>query len=220
MPEGQSKWSHDFYDKVEPILLKDPLAYFLGSMEEGDIFVFKYPDAIKLAGHSCSAISGAYKITAKALNALYGSEIPVRGDIKVAVMGKPTDMAYGPISQVISFITGAAPVTGFAGLGRKFRRRNYLVFDEENFKYNTFIFQRIDNKKMVQVIYNPDLIPEDPRLGELAPLVLSGQATAEEIKEFRMSWQEKVRKVLLEDENIKGLFEIREITDYKFPEVQ
>lgn len=219
MPEGQSKWSQDFFDMVEPIKLKDPLAYFLGSMEEGELFVFRYADAVKLAGHSCPAVSGAYMITAKALSALYGNEIPVRGEIKVAIMGGPTDMAYGPMSQVISFITGAAPVTGFAGLGRRFRRRHMLIFDEKRFKYNIFIFQRMDNKKMVEVTYNSDLIPEDPRLEKLAPLVLSGQATVEEQNAFKKAWQEKVRKVLLEDNTIPGLFEVKEITDYKFPEV-
>ena len=135
MSEGQSKWGQDFFDMVDPLRLKDPLAYILGSMEEGELFVFKYADAVKLAGHSCPAISGAYKITARALSALYGNEIPVRGDIRVAVMGKATDLAYGPMSQVISLITGAAPVTGFAGLGRRFRRRDLLVFDGDHFEY-------------------------------------------------------------------------------------
>lgn len=218
MPEGQSKWSPDFFDLVETIRLKDPLAYILGSMDEGEVFVFKYADAVKLAGHSCPAVSGAYKVTAKALSALYGDEIPVRGGIKVAVMGKPTDMAYGPMSQVISLITGAAPITGFAGLGRKYGRRNLLVFDEENFKYNTFIFQRMDNKKTVEVTYNSDLVPEDPELGEFASLAISGQATEEEKVIFQRAWQAKVRRVLMEDKNIPGLFEVREITGYKFPE--
>ena len=219
MPEGQSNWSPDFFDLVETIKLKDPLAYILGSMDEGEVFVFKYADAVKLAGHSCPAVSGAYKITARALSALYGDEIPMRGEIKVAVMGKATDMAYGPMSQVISLITGAAPITGFAGLGRKYGRRNLLVFDEENFKYNTFIFQRMDNKKTVEVTYNSDLVPEDPELGEFASLAISGQATEEEKKIFQKAWQAKVRRVLLEDKNIPGLFEVREITGYKFPEV-
>jgi len=218
MSEGQSRWREDFYDLVEPIRLKDPLAYFLGSMEEGELFIFKYPDVIKLAGHSCPAVSGAYKITAKALAALYGNDVPIRGEIRVAIMGKPTDLAYGPMSQVISFITGAAPVTGFAGLGKRFRRRNLLVFDEENFRYNTFIFQRVDTRKMVEVSYNPDLLPEDPSLGRLASIVLSGQATEAEYEAFKKAWQEKVRKVLLEEENIPGLFEVKEITDYIFPE--
>ena len=220
MPEGQSNWSPDFFDLVETIKLKNPLAYILGAMDEGEEFVFKYADAVKLAGHSCPAVSGAYKITARALSALYGDEIPVRGEIKVAVMGKATDMAYGPMSQVISLITGAAPITGFAGLGRKYGRRNLLVFDEENFKYNTFIFQRMDNKKTVEVTYNSDLVPEDPELGEYASLAISGQAPEEEKKIFQKAWQAKVRRVLLEDNSIPGLFEVREITGYKFPEVR
>lgn len=217
MPEGQSKWSPGFYDEVEPIVLKDPLAYFLGAMEEGEVFIFKYPDAVKLAGHSCTAIGGAYKITQKALKALYGEEIPVRGEIKVSVMGGPKDMAYGPMSQVISFITGAAPATGFAGLAGRFRRQNLLLFDREHIQYNTFIFMRLDTGKMVEVRYNPDLIPEDPDLGRLAPLVIRGRASEEDIKRFKELWQDKVRKVLLEEDKIPGLIEIREISDYQFP---
>lgn len=218
MSEGQSKWGQDFFDMVEPLRLKDPLAYILGSMEEGELFVFKYPDAVKLAGHSCPAISGAYKITARALSALYGNEIPVRGDIRVAVMGKATDLAYGPMSQVISLITGAAPVTGFAGLGRRFRRRDLLVFDGDHFEYNTFIFQRLDTEKTVSVTYNPDVVPEDPGLGELISLVLKGEATEEEHKAFKKAWQGKVRMILLEDNKLPGLFEVREVTDYRFPQ--
>ncbi len=219
MSEGQSKWGQDFFDIAEPIRLKDPLAYILGSMEEGELFLFKYPDAVKLAGHSCPAVSGAYKITAKALSELYGTEIPVRGEIRVAVKGKATDLAYGPMSQVISLITGAAPVTGFAGLGRRFRRRNLLVFDEEHFEYNTFIFQRIDTEKTVSITYNPDVVPEDPRLGELISLVLSGQASAEEHRAFKKAWQEKVRMILLEDDRLTGLFEMREVLASSFPDV-
>ena len=218
MSEGQSKWGQDFFDMVEPLRLKDPLAYILGSMEEGELLVFKYPDAVKLAGHSCPAISGAYKITARALSALYGNEIPVRGDIRVAVMGKATDLAYGPMSQVISLITGAAPVTGFAGLGRRFRRRDLLVFDGDHFEYNTFIFQRLDTEKTVSVTYNPDVVPEDPGLGELISLVLKGEATEEEHKAFKKAWQGKVRMILLEDNKLPGLFELREVTDYRFPQ--
>ncbi len=218
MPEGQSKWGQEFFDLVEPISLKDPLSYILGSMEEGELLVFKYPDVVKLAGHSCPAISGAYKITARALSALYGNEIPVRGDIRVAVMGKATDLAYGPMSQVISLITGAAPVTGFAGLGRRFRRRDLLVFDGDHFEYNTFIFQRLDTEKTVSVTYNPDVVPEDPGLGELISLVLTGEATEDEHKAFKKAWQGKVRMILLEDNKLPGLFEVREVTDYRFPQ--
>src|SRR3990167_5997205 len=107
MSEGQSNWKQNFFDKAESIVLTDPLAWTLGATEKDGQIVFKYADAVKLAGHSCAAVSGAYKITAKALKALYGKDTPVRGNIKVTIKGGATDLAYGPMSQVISFITGA-----------------------------------------------------------------------------------------------------------------
>ncbi len=218
MAEGQSKWLQDFFDKAEQIKLKDPLAVVLGAMAEEAVFVFKYPDAVKLAGHSCPAVAGAYMITLKALKALYGNEMPVRGEIKVAVMGGPLDMAYGPISQVISLITGAATITGFGGLGGRFARRNKLVFDEEHGEFNAFIFQRTDNNKTVKVVYNPGVIQSDERMSDLMPLVVSGTASKEEHKAFIDMWQGKVKKVLLEADKIEGLFEITEVKDYKFPQ--
>ncbi|MFZ3065631.1 MAG: hypothetical protein WA277_10165 [Nitrospirota bacterium] len=216
MAEGQSKWLQDFFDKAEQIKLKDPLAVTLGAMSEDEVFVFKYPDAVKLAGHSCPAVAGAYMITLKALKALYGNEIPVRGEIRVAVLGGPLDMAYGPISQVISFITGAAPITGFGGLGGKFIRRNKLVFDEEHGEFNAFIFQRTDNNKTVKVAYNPSSIPADERMSDLMPLVVSGTASKDEHKAFIDMWQGKVKKVLLEADKFEGVFEVTEVKDYKF----
>lgn len=206
MSEGQSKWKQDFFDAVEPIVLKDPLAYMLGAMKEGALFIFKYADAVKLAGHSCAAVSGAYKVTAKALKLLYGDETPIRGEVKVVIKGKPTDLAYGPMSQVISFITGAAPVTGFRGLGGKFNRQDLLIFDEENFEYNTFIFQRLDNRKGIKITYDTSVLPQNPRMGELMAGVLSGWASREEHEEFIKLWQGNVRKILLEDDKYPGLF--------------
>ena len=212
MPEGQSNWKQDFFDKAQEIKLKDPLSYVLGAMDEGELMVFKYADAAKMAGHSCAAVSGAYMITAKALKHLYGNEAPVRGDIRVTIKGKPSDLAYGPMSQVISLITGAATETGFHGLGGgKFGRYNLLTFDEENFEFNTFIFERADTGKKVKVVYNPQALPEDPRMGEVAGPTMMGSASKEVAEEFFSLWQGKVRKILLEDENYPGLFEVTEI---------
>lgn len=79
----QTRWKHPFYEDVEPIRLKEPLAEFLGAIEESEEFVFTCADAVKLAGHSCPAVSGAYKITQKALKVLYGDKIPIRGQNSV-----------------------------------------------------------------------------------------------------------------------------------------
>ncbi len=208
MPEGQSKWKQDFFDDVEEVRLKDPLSVVLGAMDEDEAMVFKYADAVKLAGHSCAAVSGAYKMTLLALKELYGGETPVRGDIRVTIKGKPTDLAYGPMSQVIAFITGAAPETGFHGLGGRYKRHNMMVFDRDNFEFNTFIFERVDTGKAVKIVYNPQALPEDPRMGDVAGLTISGAASSEEREEFFSLWQGKVRKILLETEDFPGLFEV------------
>jgi hypothetical protein len=70
------------------------LSYALGSQKQGSPFVFNYTDAVKLAGHSCPAVSGAFKLTQKALKALYGEETPVRGGVRVLIKGGPEHNAY------------------------------------------------------------------------------------------------------------------------------
>jgi hypothetical protein len=217
MKDKETKWRQRFFDEVEPIRLKDPLSYVLGSQNEGAPFVFRYTDAVKLAGHSCPAVSGAYKLTQKALKALYGSELPVRGGIRVLIKGGAEQLAYGPQSQVISLITGAAGASGYKGLGRLFSRNKKLVFDSEDFRFNTFIFQREDTGKTVKVVYNPDKVPEDPEMVRLKPLVLGGAASEEEKERFIAIWQGKVKKILLEDGLYPGLFEIEELKDFRFP---
>lgn len=210
MAEGQSNWSQDFFEEAPEMRLKDPLAYILGAMEADGVLVYKYADVVKMAGHSCISVAGAYMVTVKALKALYPEGLPVRGDISVAIKGGPTDLAYGPMAQVISLITGAAGETGFAGLGRRFGRQNKMVFDRNDPQYNTFIFRREDNGKAVKVIYNPQGLPQNPLMGSLMPLVVNGRASKEERDQFVSMWQGNVRKVLLEPDNIAGLFTLEE----------
>src|SRR4030067_558445 len=108
MSKNTTIWKQDFFKDVEPIRLMEPLAHILGAQEQGEPFVINYPDAGLVAGHSCPAVSGSYRLTQKALKALYGEEMPVRGQIKVLIKGGPADLAYGPQSHVISLITGVA----------------------------------------------------------------------------------------------------------------
>ncbi|MBI1912263.1 MAG: hypothetical protein HYS21_09705 [Deltaproteobacteria bacterium] len=212
-----TKWRQDFFEQVEPIKLVEPLAYILGAQDEGEPFVFNYKDAVLVAGHSCPAVSGAYKVTQKGLKALYGNELPVRGEIRVLIKGGPTDLAYGPQSHVISLITGAAGVTGFKGLGGNYGRNNKLFFDSNDVQFNTFIFQREDNGKAVQVTYNPQALSGDPRMNDLIPLVLRGIASKEQKDLFISLWQGNVRKILLEDDRFPGLFEVQELSNFEIP---
>jgi len=201
-----TKWKQPFYDDVEPIKLREPLAEFLGAIDEGAEFIFTYTDAVRLAGHSCPAVSGAYKITQKALEALYGNDIPIRGEINVRVLGSVDNGANGPISQVISLVTGAAPETGFGGLGDKFVRKNALTFDERNEEPNAFVFTRTDNNKSVKITYHPEKIPQDSGMHTLFTKCIAGTATKKQQEEFKRAWQERVRIVLFEE--AKGLFEV------------
>lgn len=211
MSEGQSKWKQNFYEDAPEIKLKDPLAYVLGAMEQDELMVFKYPDVVKLAGHSCSAVSGAYIITYIALKHLYGEDVPVRGNIRVTIKGAPDDLAYGPMSQVITFITGASNVTGFKGLGRFFGRRNLLIFDNSNPEINTFIFERIDNSMKIKITYDPSVIAQSQRIPELLPKLLLNQASDDEREEFISLWQGNVKKILIDREKIPGMFVIESL---------
>ena len=69
-----------FFADIPPITLRDPLAELLGAAENG-LIEYHFADAVKLAGHSCPTVAGAWLMTVRALRALYGDETPVRGNI-------------------------------------------------------------------------------------------------------------------------------------------
>ena len=213
MAEGQTKFNKDFFDQVEPIKMKDPLAVALGAMDKDEPFIYRYEDAVKTAGHSCPAVSGAYRLTQTALKHLYGDEIPSRGDIKVTFRGGIEYKVNGPISQVVTLITGAAGESGFHGLGGgRFNRNNLLTFDANSEApagaICSAVFERIDNGKSVEVSYNNSMLSGNPKMGELMPLAVSGTGTDEEIKEFGILWHDRVKMVLLGD--YEGMFVIKE----------
>ncbi|GJQ57220.1 MAG: hypothetical protein D8M57_16880 [Candidatus Scalindua sp. AMX11] len=213
MSEGQTKFNRAFFDEVEPIKLKDPLAVALGAMDKEEVFVYKYGDAVKTAGHSCPAVSGAYRLTQIALKRLYGDETPVRGEITVTFRGAIEYKVNGPISQVVTLITGAAAENGFHGLGGgKFNRHNLLTFDEGSQPpagaICSAIFTRTDNDKSVEVSYTNSMLPVNPKMGELMPLSVSGTGTKEQIEEFGKLWHERIKMVLMDD--LEGMFVVKE----------
>ena len=214
-----TRWSQGFFDEIEPIKTRDPLSYILGAQADEEPSYFYYTDAVKMAGHSCPAVSGAFRITQLALCALYGSdETPTRGEIRVLIKGGARDLAYGPQAQVISLITGASGETGFKGLGGRFGRNDRLKFDALDPQFCTYIFQREDTGKTVKVVYNPSALGTDSAMGPLMPLVLNGTATKEQKKLFTTLWQGKVRSILLENDKYPGLFTVEEMEDFVYPE--
>ncbi len=210
----QTKFNKSFFDAVEPIKIKDPLAIALGAMDKNEAFIFAYTDAVKFAGHSCPAVSGAYKLTQLALKSLYGNEIPTRGQIKVTFKGGVDYKVNGPISQVVTLITGAAGASGFRGWGGgRYNRQNLLSFDEteeaDEDAVCTVIFERMDTKKKIEISYNNSMLPANPKMGDLMPLAVTGKGTDAEIKEFGELWHDRIKIVLMNPP--KGMFVIKEL---------
>ena len=82
--------------EAPPILMHEPLAEFLGAFQGSDSTLsYTLADTVKLAGHCCPTVTGAYLSTREALSGLYGDEIPVRGEISVTALGRPGEGVYG-----------------------------------------------------------------------------------------------------------------------------
>ncbi len=212
--EGQTNFNKKFFEEIEPIKVKELFAVALGAMDKDELFIYTYEDAVKLAGHSCLAVSGAYRLTQIALKRLYGDGIPLRGGMAVTFKGGVEDRVNGPISQVVTFITGAAAENGFHGFGGgKYKRRNLLKFDENSQPPEnaicSVIFKRIDNGKAVEVTYSKYMLPNNPKISDLMPLAISGKGTDEQINEFGNLWHERVKMVLMDD--LEGMFVVNEV---------
>ena len=186
----------EFYNDVKTVTMFDPLSEVLGSFEKG-IITFSYLDVVKSAGHSCPTVGGAYLMTYKALEALYGEEIPVRGNVKVEFKESETEGVAGVIGNVISNITGATRITGFKGLAGKFARHSLMDFDSQI--TSSARFTRIDTNESVDVFYNPSMVAGHPNTQPLMQKVMSGMATSEEKLDFGKLWQERVKSILVDN---------------------
>jgi len=205
---GQN-WLPDYLDVLPKLRFLDPLGAFLTGNAEPEAVEYSFQDVVKLSGHSCPTIAGAYGIVVEAMAALYDEqETPVRGQIQVECPETATSGAMGPLSQAITYLTGACAENGFYGLAGQFQRSGLLSFNQKTRDESPFIFTRTDTGKSVGVFYHAHKIPGDPKMGELMQKSLGGAATPEELKEFGRLWQERVRYVLEKAENRKELFEV------------
>lgn len=184
-----------FYDQVAPIRLRDPLAAMLGAFDEG-IYEIGYREVVKLAGHSCPTVAGAFLMARKGLQALYGEALPVRGQIRVDLPAPVDEGVTGVIANVLSFITGATERSGFHGLAGQFDRRDLLFFAQP--AVPSLRLTRQDSGASVALRYDASVVPADPALRPLMPRVLSGQASADDAAQFRALWQARVRAILID----------------------
>lgn len=210
----------DFMEQAASIRLSEPLAETLGAFTAPDaVLEYRYTDVVKLAGHSCPTVTGAWLCCQEALARLYPDAIPVRGEISITVYGEPDEGVYGVMSQVFGFITGAATVTGFKGLGPRFRRKDLLVFSSEKPDPEAlcFRFTRQDSSRSVMVKFYPWLIPlpQDAALktAELMEKVVSSKADVRELEEFQELWMEKIKLMLTERKEIESWLKVEDIQE-------
>jgi len=184
-----------FFDQVPSIALRDPLAEFLGAAE-GGLIVYRFADAVRLAGHSCPTVAGAWLMTTRALRVLYGDAVPERGGIDVAFGESQSSGVTGVIASIATLLTGAAGSGGFKGLAGRFSRRDLLQFEVSGVE--EIRFTRRDTGAWVEVGLDLSPVGGDPRMPQLLPTLLSGQASDEEAHLFGELWQDRVRRILID----------------------
>ncbi|HGH0151691.1 TPA: hypothetical protein ACJKHM_001102 [Neisseria meningitidis] len=201
----------EFFDRAPTLTVQDPLAEFLGAAENG-ILTYRYADAVRLCGHSCPTVAGAYLMVIKGLKALYGEDLPERGGIEAAMQGARDEGTVGVTASVVQLLTGAASETGFGGIGiqGRFARRNLLSFGAGEIN-GTLTLRRKDNGKTVAVSLNAALQPFAPQMRDIMPKAVGGSASAEELKQFGELWQERVRAFLIDQADNPEFVTVSEI---------
>ncbi|HFB6657940.1 TPA: FmdE family protein [Neisseria gonorrhoeae] len=201
----------EFSDRAPTLTVQDPLAAFLGAAENG-ILTYRYADAVRLCGHSCPTVAGAYLMVIKGLKALYGEELPERGGIEAAMQGTRDEGTVGVTASVVQLLTGAAPETGFGGIGMqgRFARRNLLSFGAGEIN-GTLTLRRKDNGKTVAVSLNAALQPFAPQMRDIMPKAVGGSASAKELERFGQLWQARVKAFLTESADDPQFVIVREL---------
>lgn len=217
--------SVDYGLDLDPIRVRDPVADVLGVTRPGQAFEVSYADVVKLAGHSCPAAAGGFRIAAAGLAALYPDSVPVRSDVTVHARGPPDDQRYGVTSRILSYVTGATDERGFGGLAGGFgNRRNRLVFDDATGEETddpagdaetdsdtpedtegdgpgpiTYVLERTDTGRRVEVRYH---VGDLPPLGDARahlPALVEGTASDDQRETFLDAWHARVRAALGDD---------------------
>ncbi len=175
----------------ETITLRDPLADFLGAAP-GGLFTYTYADAVKLAGHSCPTVAGAWRAVCDALKQLYGADMPVRGAVRVELPGAAHEGTAGVVAAIAGLITGAAGEGGFKGIAGQFVRRRLLVFGAPI--QADLRLTRLDTGASVEA--NLPEAPLDDAIRNLMRAALTPGAPAAHREAFARAWQQRAERVL------------------------
>lgn len=185
-----------FYDQAPVIAMRDPLAALLGATDDG-LIDYHYLDAVKLAGHSCPTVAGAYLMARAAMHALYPEGPAERGGVTVQIPGAENEGVNGVIAQVLTLLTGAAADNGFHGIGGHFVRQSLLSFSTQP-SGGAIRFSRRDSGATVAVELDTSSVSAPANLRHLLGAAIDPAASAEQRANFAQAWQERVRRLLLE----------------------
>jgi hypothetical protein len=186
----------DFYELAPVIPTRDPFAEMLGAAQ-GGVLEYSYVDAVRLAGHSCPTVAGAFLMGRAALAALYPEGPAERGAVAVHMPAPEHEGTTGVMAQVLTLLTGAAADNGFHGIQGHFRRKGLLSFAEQR-EGDAIMFKRLDTGAGVAVELDVSLVPGDPAQGGRLMAILHDRADAAQRGAFADAWQMRVRRLLLE----------------------
>ncbi|SEK63749.1 hypothetical protein [Nitrosovibrio tenuis] len=186
----------DFYEHAPVVRTRDPFAEMLGAAHDG-MLEYRYLDAVRLAGHSCPTVAGAFLMGRAALAALYPDEPAERGGIAVHMPAPEHEGTTGVMAQVLTLLTGAASDNGFHGLQGRFKRKGLLSFAGHR-EGEAITFTRLDTGATVAVSLNVSLVPGDPAQGARMAVILQDRADESQRVAFANAWQDRVRRLLLD----------------------
>ena len=196
-----------FYDEAPAIVLRDALAETLGAAADG-LMEYRYIDAVKLAGHSCPTVAGAWMMTRAALARLYPDETPRRGEMRVELREPLEQGATGVVAAVAGLVTGAAGPGGFQGLGGRHVRRDLLEFGRP--MRGQMRITRLDTGRSVEVSHHPQAVARPPELGSLMQAAMAPHAGPAAREAFGSAWQGWVRAMLIDHADDPALITVQD----------
>ena len=196
-----------FFDQVPSIVLYDALAQTLGAVQDG-LIEYRYLDAVKLAGHSCPTVAGAWLMARAALARLYPGQTPHRGEVHVAMREPHGEGVVGVIASVAGLVTGAAGSSGFQGLAGRDARRDLLTYGVP--MRGEMRFTRMDNGQSVEVSHHPTAAPRPADLRVQMQAALAPGASSAQREAFAQTWQGWVRAMLIDHADDPALITIED----------
>ncbi len=185
------------------ITCKDPLSQFLGSFD-GGVIEYDFEYIAKLTGHACPTVLTTYLSAVAVAKALYGDDMPVRGDIEILLKDAKDNATTGVSALVFSAIFGAGDEGGFKGIGGEFVRNNRCKFEADISSFA--LFSRLDTGECVYLDFDFSGMQSLPMPN--AGIALQKFLKGENISEFQEGWLNKL-KIIAKDFDALGILKLK-----------